>query len=103
MTPGPESMIVSWKAIRSTPKSIESVGTLVELSTGAVAIVIGQNQVRRLLPKVIVVLDEDKNPLTDTPIKDLMMDAMEDPNNAVTIKRSLEPGSHGIDPEDFYL
>ena len=31
------------------------VGTLVELNTGEVAIVIEQNQVRRLLPKVVVV------------------------------------------------
>lgn len=79
------------------------VGTLVQLSSGEVAIVIGQNQIRRLLPKIIVILDADKNPLGDPPIRDLMLEANEDPDNAVTIAKSLEPGSYGIEPEDFYL
>lgn len=79
------------------------VGTLVELSTGEVAIVIEQNQVRRLLPKVIVILDGNKIALGNPPIQDLMLGPAEDPDNFVTIAKSLEPGSHGIEPEDFYL
>lgn len=79
------------------------VGTLVELSTGEVGIVIEQNQVRRLLPKVIVVLDANKIPLGNPPIVDLMLAANEDPDNFTTISKSLDPGSHGIEPEDFYL
>ena len=71
------------------------IGTLVELSTGEVAIVIGQNQIRRLLPQIIVILDENKKPLSDPPTRD--------PDNAVTIRKSLEPGSYEIEPEEFYL
>ena len=77
------------------------VGTLVELSTGEVGIVIGQNQVRRLLPKVIVILDPDKKMIADPEIHDLMLEA--DSGNKTTIRRSLEPGAFGIEPDDFYL
>ena len=77
------------------------VGTLVELSGGEVGIVIGQNEVRRLLPKVIVILDKDKNMIGDPKIKDLMLEA--DSDEMETIRRSLEPGSFGIEPDDFYL
>jgi len=79
------------------------VGTLVQLSTGEVAIVIGQNQVRRLFPQIIVILDENQKSLANPPTRDMMLEANEDPDNLVTIKKSLEPGSYGIDPEDFYL
>ena len=79
------------------------VGTLVELSTSAVGIVIEQNQVRRLLPKIIEILDGNKIPIGNPPTRDLMLEANEDPDNVVTIAKALEPGSHGIEPEDFYL
>lgn len=77
------------------------VGTLVELSNGEVGIVIGQNQVRRLLPKVIVILDSNKKMIADPQIHDLMLEA--DAGDQKTIKRSLEPGAFGIEPDDFYL
>jgi len=79
------------------------VGTLVELSSDEVAIVYGQNEVRRLLPRVIVVLDENKQPVADPVVRDLMLEAGENPDSAVTIRRSLEPGSFGIEPDDYYL
>ncbi|MGE0483992.1 MAG: HD-GYP domain-containing protein [Gammaproteobacteria bacterium] len=79
------------------------VGTLVELANGEVAVVIGQNQVRRLLPKVVVVLDADKQPVTEARTLDLMALANEPSDAALTIARSLEPGSYGVDPGDFYL
>ena len=77
------------------------VGTLVELSSGEVGIVIGQNQVRRLLPKVIVILDSNKKMNADPQIRDLMLEA--EGGEQTTIKRSLEPGAFGIEPDDFYL
>jgi HD-GYP domain-containing protein (c-di-GMP phosphodiesterase class II) len=81
----------------------DPVGTLVELSSDEVAIVYGQNEVRRLLPRVIVVLDENKQPVADPVVRDLMLEAGENPDSAVTIRRSLEPGSFGIEPDDYYL
>jgi hypothetical protein len=38
-------------------------GTLVELSTGEVGVVLEQNRVRRLRPKVLVLLDKHKKPM----------------------------------------
>jgi hypothetical protein len=38
-------------------------GSLVELNTGEVALVMGQHEVRRLRPRLMLVLDKDKQPL----------------------------------------
>jgi hypothetical protein len=75
----------------------------VELSTGEVGIVVEQNQIRRLLPRVIVILDGNKIPIGNPQILDLILNATENPDGFVSIRKSLEPGSHGIEPEDFYL
>ena len=79
------------------------VGTLVELSNGEVGIVIGQNQVRRLRPKIILVLDADKQPLEITPVRDLMMEEQDESGTELTISATLEPGTYGIQPDEFYL
>ena len=47
------------------------VGTLVELNTGEVGVVVAQNRVRRLRPKVMVILDRDKQKLENFSIVDL--------------------------------
>ena len=79
-------------------------GTLVELSTGEVAIVMQQNPVRRLRPKVMLILDENKEMREEFPIIDLKELPMEveDPK-AVWISRGLDFGSYGIDPATYYL
>ena len=79
------------------------VGTLVEFSNDEVGIVIGQNQVRRLRPKIILVLDADKQPLEITPVRDLMVEEHDETGNELTITTTLEPGTYGIQPDEFYL
>ena len=79
-------------------------GCLVELNTGEVGIVIEQNRVRRLRPKVLVLLDERKQPLEKQSVKDLRKlpsDARQ--ANACWIVQGLEPGSFGIDPRNHFL
>ena len=76
---------------------------MVELSNGEVGIVIGQNQVRRLKPKVILLLDKDKQPLDITPTRDLMTETADDDGNELNIAKSLEPGAYGIQTDEFYL
>lgn len=79
-------------------------GTLVELSTGEVAIVMQQNPVRRLRPKVMLILDENKEIRKEFPIIDLKDLPIEvDDPNAVWISRGLDFGSFGIDPATYYL
>ena len=79
------------------------VGTLVELTSGEIAIVYEQNPVRRLLPKVVVVLDADKQPIDSADVRDLMLDAENSSGDTVSIANSLDPGTHGVDPADYYL
>lgn len=76
-------------------------GTLVELNTGEVAIVISESRSRRLRPKVLLLMDADKKPRSKFEIFD-MMNNEEGDDEAVFIKQSLGPGDYGIDPESIY-
>lgn len=75
-------------------------GSLVELSTGEVAVVMAQNQVRRLRPRVAILSTPSKQPLTDFRPVDLMSLGDKD---AIDIVRSLATGDYGIDAEALFL
>jgi HD-GYP domain-containing protein (c-di-GMP phosphodiesterase class II) len=77
-------------------------GSLVELNTGEVAIVHAQNPSRRLKPKVIVILNADKQPLPAAGELDLLELEQRDGPAATRITKELPPGAHGINPEDYY-
>lgn len=79
------------------------VGTLVELSTGQVGIVIGQNRVRRLRPKVMLVLDKYKTALEITPVLDLLTEEYNEEGKELNITKSLEPNAYGLDPAEYYI
>jgi HD-GYP domain-containing protein (c-di-GMP phosphodiesterase class II) len=84
-------------------------GTLVELSTGEVGVVVEQNFERRLKPKVMLVLDAVKEPLPRHQLLDLAEDdkykqALLDSGKKtryevekIEIARDLEPGTYDID------
>jgi HD-GYP domain-containing protein (c-di-GMP phosphodiesterase class II) len=76
-------------------------GSLVELTTGEVAVVMMQNQVRRLRPRVLVLSTPDKQPLTHFQVMDLMDQAND--AHAVEIVRSLARGEYGIDAAEHFL
>jgi HD-GYP domain-containing protein (c-di-GMP phosphodiesterase class II) len=78
-------------------------GTLVELSNGEVGIVLAQNRVRRLRPKVMLVLRKDKVAYDFNPIMDLIEDPRDDDGNLIEIQQPLPHGAYGIDPADYYL
>jgi hypothetical protein len=75
-------------------------GSLVELFSGEIAIVMVQNHARRLLPRIAVLTTKEKTPLDDFRIVDLMRQVG---HEHVEGSRSLPPGSHGIDPKEFFL
>lgn len=75
-------------------------GSVVELSSGEVAVVMAQNQVRRLRPKVVVLTRPDKQPLGEFHQLDLMAPRK---GNAVDIVRSLVAGDYGIDAARLFL
>ncbi|MDH3646681.1 MAG: HD-GYP domain-containing protein [Gammaproteobacteria bacterium] len=79
-------------------------GSLVELSTGEVAIVTSQNRVRRLRPKVMIVLGRDKQLLKKFGQVDLREQTTDSTgNDSLWIARGLPPGSYGVDPAEFFL
>ena len=78
-------------------------GTLVELSTGQIGIVLSQNRVRRLRPKVMLVLNADKHAYNIAPTIDLMNEEADLQGQMLEISRSLDPGSFGINPTAYFL
>jgi HD-GYP domain-containing protein (c-di-GMP phosphodiesterase class II) len=79
------------------------VGSVVELNSGEIAIVIAQNLVRRLQPRVMVVKDAKGNPMIPYKMLDLMKDLMATVDEPYRIHRTLEFDSVKIDPKELFL
>jgi HD-GYP domain-containing protein (c-di-GMP phosphodiesterase class II) len=79
------------------------VGSLVELNTGDVAVVVGQNKIRRLKPKVMLLLDPGKQAYKYPIMLDLINDPVGTSEIPYQIKRDLPSGAYGIDPREYYL
>lgn len=79
-------------------------GSLVELSTGQVGVVMTQNPMRRLLPRVMLLTAADKTLLASFEPLDLMLRAERQPElPRVDVVRPLERGAYGLDPADLFL
>ena len=77
-------------------------GSLVELSSGEVAVITAQNSARRLMPKVTVLTRADKT--VDPSFRQI--DLWQQPNAdgpRLTIHRALPPGAYGLDLAEFFL
>lgn len=72
-------------------------GTLVELTTREVGVVVEQNPERRLRPKVLLLTDRQQRPLRRRRTRDLA-ELPERGGTAVTVARSLPHGWGGLDP-----
>jgi HD-GYP domain-containing protein (c-di-GMP phosphodiesterase class II) len=79
------------------------VGSVVELNSGEVGIVITQNLVRRLKPRVMVVLDGKGNPMRPHKILDLDRDPKASPDEVYRIKRTMEQSRVQIDLREMFL
>lgn len=79
-------------------------GTLVELNTAEVGIVTRQNQIRRLRPEVMIIMNADKQTLEDFRIVDLNEEKTTDSGEqSLWIEHGLAPGTYGIDPSKYYI
>lgn len=78
-------------------------GTLVELTSGEVGVIVGQNRVRRLKPRLMLVLDAAKRPLDPFVELDLMEAEKTAGRDAPSIRRGVEPEQFGINPRQLYL
>lgn len=79
------------------------IGTLVELNSGEVAVVIQQNLIRRLKPRVLVVLGPDKTIERNPRTVDLVMEPTFGTGELYRIVHSLPTDAYGIKPGDYYL
>lgn len=82
---------------------IYPVGTLVELNTGDVGVVIAQNKIRRLKPKVMLILGANRQRYTTPVVLDLLHRPKAFDDVAFEIKKALPPGAHGISSKELFL
>ncbi len=78
-------------------------GTLVRLSSEQVGIVMEQNQQRRLRPKILLLLDRQKQRLSSPAILDLSSITHDDRGEPLKIAGSLLAGSFDLYPEQWQL
>ena len=79
-------------------------GTLVELSTNEIAVVLKEHRTSRLLPEVAIILDDNRKKLDDFRIVDLADQPEEKlATSGVWIKRGLNPGEFDINLEDYFV
>jgi len=79
------------------------VGSVVELNRGEIAIVIAQNMVRRLQPRIMVVKDANGHPLVPYKMLDLMKEPKVKPGVPYRIQHTLEYDTVKIDPRELFL
>lgn len=79
-------------------------GSIVEMNSGDIGIVVEQNPVRRLRPKVMLVLDANHQPLGELRTLDLRKCSSDQTDaNAVWIVCGHEAGAFGLDPQNYFL
>ena len=78
------------------------VGSLVELSSGEVALIVSHNKVRRLKPRLLIITGPDKSPSPHPTIRDLLYDPKIVGETLTYIRRGLPAGAYGLDISEFY-
>jgi len=78
-------------------------GSLVELSTGQVGVVTEVHTLKRLRPRVMLLLDENKTPLARFHEIDLSEIELDVQGQPLTVKCGLAPGAYGISTSELFL
>ncbi len=73
-------------------------GSLVEMTSGEVGIVIAQNSKERLKPTIMMLLGEQKKPAEVSTILNLATNPTDSSGLELKILHALRPGAYGIDP-----
>src|SRR2546421_1981748 len=106
------SMLYKWRGVFFDAHLVEQfircigifpVGSLVELNTGEVGVVIAQNLTKRLLPRVMVIRDAEGNPMTPHKLLDLSKEPKAKKDEPYRILGTLELGSVSFNPEELFL
>lgn len=82
---------------------VYSPGTIVELNTSELALVIEQNKTWRLCPKLLVIFDSEKKPYAAPFVIDFMDQPSDAEQRLYSIRRVVEPTDHDIDLKRYYL
>jgi len=80
---------------------IYPIGALVELTTGEVGIVISVTDESRLRPKILLILDDQKNPYFPKRIINLAIYNLDEHEHVYGIKDVLEPGAYNINIGEY--
>ncbi|MDD5578266.1 MAG: HD-GYP domain-containing protein [Methylobacter sp.] len=88
-------------------KFIESLGVyppgcVVALTNGSIAIVVEVNEKIKLRPKIIILLDEDKNPVPEEKVIDLSRMMIDRAGDFYTIKGIVKAEDWNIDSSKYY-
>lgn len=78
-------------------------GSVVELNSGEVGIVIAQNTEKRLQPRVMVIKDAGGNPLKPQKLLDLSREPKVSADEVYRIKRTLEYGKAAVSAESLFM
>jgi HD-GYP domain-containing protein (c-di-GMP phosphodiesterase class II) len=106
------SQLFSWRGTVFNEKLVEEfiqavgifpVGSLVELNTGEVAAVVAQNRARRLKPRILLVLDPNKQAYTSPIMLDMLFEPPTPSGEPYRIVRGLRIGAHDVDPREQFL
>lgn len=106
------SQLFSWRGTVFNERLIEEfiqaigvfpVGSLVELNTGEVATVVAQNRARRLRPRILLVLDANKQPYSSPIMLDMLFEPPTPAGEPYRIVRGLRVDAHGVDPREQFL
>ncbi|QOJ21031.1 MAG: DUF3391 domain-containing protein [Gammaproteobacteria bacterium] len=79
------------------------VGSLVELNTGEIAIVLTHNRTQRFLPRIMIICDAQKKPYSTPLTIDLRTAGASPAGVPYAIANDLPQGAYGIDPKKYYL
>ncbi len=78
------------------------VGSMVELSSGEIAIVLSHNRTKRLEPKVLIISWPDHRPLSTPLERDLNSKPLGGDGTALRISRGLASGAYGLQVKNYY-
>jgi len=105
------SMLYKWRGVFFDANLVEQfircigifpVGSLVELNSGEVGVVIAQNLTKRLMPRVMVIRDAEGNPMMPHKLLDLAKEPKAKKDEPYRILGTLEYGSVPFNPDELF-
>jgi HD-GYP domain-containing protein (c-di-GMP phosphodiesterase class II) len=106
------NMLYKWRGVFFDSSLVEQfircigifpVGSVVELNSGEVGVVISQNMAKRLLPRVMLVRDAAGNPMRPHKLLDLSREPKISPDEPYRIRRTLEYGRVSLAGEALFM